>query len=79
MVFVDGQNLFHSARVAFGYNHPNYDVSALALRLCGRYRWRLVQTRFYTGVPDETDNVFWHRFWEGKLRAIGRQGVHVYS
>ena len=23
--------------------------------------------------------MFWHRFWEGKLRAISRQGVHVYS
>ena len=33
----------------------------------------------YTGVPDGADNLFWHRFWEGKLRAIGRQGVHVYS
>jgi hypothetical protein len=43
--------------------------------LCRRSRWRLVQTRFYTGVPDRADNEFWHRFWEGKLRAIGRQGV----
>jgi hypothetical protein len=79
VVFVDGQNLFHAARIAFGYNHPNYDVAGLAHRLCRQTRWRLVQARFYTGVPDRADNEFWHRFWEGKLRAIGRQGVNVYS
>jgi uncharacterized LabA/DUF88 family protein len=79
VVFVDGQNLFHAARIAFGYNHPNYDVAGLAHRLCRQTRWRLVQACFYTGVPDRADNEFWHRFWEGKLRAIGRQGVHVYS
>lgn len=33
-VFVDGQNLFHSAREAFGYTYPNYDVIALANRVC---------------------------------------------
>ena len=26
VAFVDGQNLFHSAREAFGYTYPNYDV-----------------------------------------------------
>jgi len=79
VVFVDGQNLFHSARVAFGHNHPNYDVSALAQRVCHSFGWQLFETRFYTGVPDRTDNEFWHTFWERKLRAIRRQGVHVYS
>ena len=28
--FVDGRNLFHAAREAFGHTYPNYDVSALA-------------------------------------------------
>jgi hypothetical protein len=46
-------------------------VDALARHLCGRSRWRLVQTRFYTGDPDGADNAFWHGFWEGKLRTIG--------
>ena len=26
VVFVDGQNLFHAAREAFGYTYPSYDV-----------------------------------------------------
>ena len=30
VAFVDGQNLFHAAREAFGYTYPNYNVSALA-------------------------------------------------
>ena len=34
VAFIDGQNLFHSARSAFGYNYPNYDVTALAQALC---------------------------------------------
>ena len=25
-VFVDGQNLFHAAKEAFGYSFPNYDA-----------------------------------------------------
>ncbi len=79
VVFIDGQNLFHAAREAFGYTYPNYDVRALAGRLCEGRGWRLVQTRFYTGIPDLADNAFWHRFWEGKLRAISWQGVHIYS
>lgn len=65
VVFIDGQNLFHAVREAFGYTYPNYDVQALARRLCDGRGWRLVQARFYTGIPDVADNQFWHRFWEG--------------
>lgn len=79
MVFIDGQNLFHAAREAFGYTYPNYDVHALARRLCEARAWQFAQARFYTGIPDPADNAFWHRFWEGKLRTISWQGVHVYS
>ncbi|MDE2823271.1 MAG: hypothetical protein OXK79_07175 [Chloroflexota bacterium] len=35
VTFVDGQNLFHSAREAFGYTYPNYNVSALAKEYAG--------------------------------------------
>jgi hypothetical protein len=35
IVFIDGQNLFHAVKSAFGYSFPNYDVCALAERLCG--------------------------------------------
>jgi hypothetical protein len=29
-VFFDGQNLFHSAKAAFGYTYPNFDPVKLA-------------------------------------------------
>src|SRR5262245_6927276 len=50
--FIDGQNLFHSAKAAFGFTFPNYDVSALARYACGVNSWNCAGVRFYTGVPD---------------------------
>lgn len=79
VVFIDGQNLFHAAREAFGYVYPNYDVLALARCICETRGWTLTQVRFYTGIPDVSDDALWHRFWEAKLRAISWQGVHIYS
>jgi hypothetical protein len=43
VAFVDGQNLFHAAREAFGYTYPNYDVSALATAICKRQGWQASQ------------------------------------
>ncbi len=81
VVFVDGQNLFHAAREAFGYTYPNYDVSALAKQVCTSQGWQLVQVRFYTGIPDPGvhKDRRWHSFWTRKLAVMGRQGVIVYS
>lgn len=79
VAFVDGQNLFHAAREAFGYSYPNYDASALAQKVCARQGWELAQVRFYTGIPNVGDNSEWHSFWTQKLAAMGRQDVVVYS
>src|SRR5438132_14221418 len=79
VVFVDGQNLFHAAREAFGYTYPNYDIRALAERMCAGRGWQLTQARFYTGIPDPQDDPRWHHFWSAKLAVMGRQDVHVYS
>src|SRR5437667_2461793 len=79
VVFVDGQNLFHAAREAFGYTYPNYDIRALAERMCAGRGWQFTQARFYTGIPDPQDDPRWHQFWSAKLAVMGRQGVHVYS
>jgi hypothetical protein len=68
-----------SAKEAFGYIHPNYDVRALSQEICNRAGWTLQQVRFYTGIPDQQDNAFWHYFWSGKMAVMGRQGVIVYS
>ena len=76
---MDGQNLFHAAREAFGYTYPNYDVSALTEQVCTVHGWEPTQVRFYTGIPDAGDNPRWHYFWTHKLAAMGRQRVVVYS
>jgi len=80
VAFVDGQNLYHGARESFGYTYPNYDAPALAAAICREKGWDLVGVRFYTGVPDLSDDPFWHYFWSGKLAVMGRQpGVCVFS
>jgi uncharacterized LabA/DUF88 family protein len=80
IAFVDGQNLYHSARSVFGYSYPNYDIENLAESVCLSRGWQLVQVQFYTGIPSATDNPFWNTFWTKKLAALGtRPNVSVYS
>jgi hypothetical protein len=79
IAFVDGQNLFYSARSAFGYSFPNYDPVALARTICARQGWELQQVRFYTGVPDTQDDAQKNAFWSAKLLQMSRAGVHVYK
>lgn len=79
IAFIDGQNLFHTAKQAFGYNYPNFDVQKLAQAVCTQRGWQLDRVQFYTGVPDPTDNAFWHGFWRNKLAMMGRRRVKVYS
>lgn len=79
VVFVDGQNLFHAVRNAFGYTHPNYDIHALARAITGVRGWHLAQARFYTGIPDPVQDPQWHRYWSRKLAVMGRQGVIVFA
>lgn len=78
-VFIDGQNLFHAAKEAFGYTFPNYDVAALARQACLRQGWELDRTYFYIGIPDAADDAFWNHFWRAKLAAMGHQGVKIFS
>src|SRR5205823_10803148 len=78
VTFVDGQNLYHSVREAFGYTYPNYDVSALSRSICRSKGWELCQVRFYTGIPDSSDNAFWNAFWLNKVRVLSSRKVPVY-
>jgi uncharacterized LabA/DUF88 family protein len=79
IVFVDGQNLFYAAKIAFGYPFPNYDIRPLATTLCQQESWQLTEVRFYTGIPDATDNAFWNHFWTAKLAQMGRDKITVFS
>ncbi len=79
VAFIDGQNLYYSAREAFGHRYPNYDVRALSVAICSRQGWDLRQVRFYTGIPDQADNPYWNGFWGWKLAAFGRMGVSTFT
>jgi uncharacterized LabA/DUF88 family protein len=79
IAFIDGQNLFYGAKEAFGYGHPNYDILKLSKTICSSRHWNFAGARFYTGVPDPTDNAEKNAFWTAKLAAMGRQGIIVYS
>jgi uncharacterized LabA/DUF88 family protein len=79
VAFVDGQNLFHSAKAAFGYTYPNFDIKKLATFVCTHQGWQSSEVRFYTGVPDVSDNAHWNHFWTAKGAQMGRQGVHVFT
>src|SRR5450759_1562572 len=77
--YVDGQNLFKSAEESVGYTYPNYDPLALAREICARRSWELSATYFYTGVPEQIDDPFWHQFWTAKMAVLGTRGVSTYS
>ncbi|HZB88652.1 MAG TPA: NYN domain-containing protein [Terracidiphilus sp.] len=79
VAFFDGQNLFHSAKDAFGYAFPNYDLPLLADAICAAQGWTLIESRFYTGIPNAADNAFWNSFWVKKIAQMGKRGVKVFT
>jgi len=79
IAFFDGQNLFRSAKRAFGYIYPNYDPKKLSQQICVNQGWELKETRFYTGFPHHCDNPFWNHFWRRKFNQLRRDSVYVYS
>lgn len=79
VAFIDGQNLFHAAKHAFGYAYPNYDPLVLTRALCAQQGWQLDQTRFYTGIPSPLDDPRWNHFWSAKLAVLGTRGVYTFT
>lgn len=79
IAFIDGQNLFFAAQEAFGYHWPNFDPAALAKSVCDSKGWDLAQVRVYTGMPERSEDPFWHHFWSAKKTAMIRQGVYVFT
>jgi uncharacterized LabA/DUF88 family protein len=79
IVFVDGQNLYRTAKDAFGYNYPNYNIKLLSEWVCLNRGWNLKKIHFYTGIPNPQDNSFWHNFWSKKLSYMGRLGIKIFS
>lgn len=78
-VFIDGQNLFHHAKAAFGYAHPNFDPRSLSEKICAQQGWEVSSILFYTGVPSDIDKPFWHQFWAAKMAVMGTRGIKTFS
>lgn len=78
-IFVDGQNLYHAARRAFGIKNPDYDIAKLSRELCRAGGWHLVSASFYTGIPDKSRDPNLYDFWNAKLLFMGRRGIRVFS
>lgn len=77
--FIDGQNLYHCAKEAFGYGHPNYDPLKLSQKVSNNNGWMLKQARFYTGYPPINIDPLWGAYWQKRLLAISRQGVKHFA
>ena len=79
IAFFDGQNLFYASKEAFGYTYPNFDPLKLASKICQSKGWNLIETHFYTGIPDPIDNPSWNHFWTAKLAVMGTRGIKCFS
>ncbi|OGQ06972.1 MAG: NYN domain-containing protein [Deltaproteobacteria bacterium RIFCSPLOWO2_12_FULL_40_28] len=79
IAFIDGQNLFYAVKKAYGYKFPNYDPKLLSKKICDSHGWKLEGVHFYTGVPQSTDDSFWHYFWTKKLAIMGTRKVQTFS
>lgn len=77
-IFIDGQNLYLSARRAFGLRYPDFDIAALGQHLSDRVDPdRKARVRFYIGMPVRRFSPVWTGFWTNKLRAAELAGVEV--
>lgn len=80
IAFLDGQNLFHAARLRFGVTRPNYHPRSLAREVCAWNGWTYTQTRFYTGIHRSYENPIWYGYWARKLSALQKYpDVYVFQ
>jgi len=79
VAFVDGQALYHAAKEAFGYDHPNYDVQLLCDAIAAEKCWNLAKIYFYTGIHEWAENSFWHDFWTNKLAMMSTRNIEVFK
>ena len=77
VAFFDGQNLYRHAMAAFGHHHPNYDPVKLTDFCCRQLGWKNASVRFYAGMPSETEDPFWHKYWSRRTLSMRRASINV--
>lgn len=74
-IFIDGSNLYHAAKEAFGF--VKHDVAALAREICQKKGWDCGAINFYSGVPTkEHDPVGFDR-WDKRIAVMKQQNINV--
>lgn len=77
-IFIDGQNLYLSAKRAFGLRYPDFDIPKLGRHLSDRISPdEDPNIRFYIGMPIARYSPHWTNFWSNKLQAAREAGVGV--
>lgn len=79
-IFIDGQNLYLSAKRAFGLRYPDFDIPAIGRHLSDRISPGSGTDpiiRFYIGMPVARFSPHWTNFWTNKLNAARDAGVSV--
>jgi uncharacterized LabA/DUF88 family protein len=75
-VFIDGANLFNSAKRRFGYKEPNADIAKLAKAVVALKPNRKIEAiYYYIGVPRIEHDNRRHGWWDRKITAMGKLGV----
>ncbi len=90
LVLIDGQNLYHLEKHAWGprrpnrssqHDQPSYDIEKFARSLVTQTPSRkLTEVRFNTGIPDPKHGryqAFWHGFWSNILRYLRPPRHHM--
>jgi uncharacterized LabA/DUF88 family protein len=79
VAFIDGSNMRHNARTAFGEAFANFNPLALAETVCAAQGWRLAGVQLYLGVPDVRVSEDAHYASIKRCARWRRQGVKVFT
>lgn len=74
-VFVDGSNLYHAAKEAFGF--VRHDVAALARMICEKKGWDCGAINFYSGTPTKEHDPLGFDRWDKRIAVMKQQGINV--
>ena len=74
IAFFDGQNIRYRSREAFPGASDDYNPHKLADLIAARQGWQLVETRYYSGIPDHTIDPHRAKISRRRLRRIAFGG-----
>lgn len=77
-VFIDGQNLYLSARQAFDLRYPDFDIVKIGEKVSDQMDPSAKPViHFYIGMPVRKYSPKWTEFWSNKVENARNRGVFV--